>query len=59
MHICMMDQKGKRAVREFTSSVYRQFRMQVVILAAYANMEGDPSIALWVWGSIQMHISQP
>ena len=41
-----MDRKGKRAVREFTSSVYRQFGMRVVVLAAYADMEGDPSIAL-------------
>jgi hypothetical protein len=44
----MMAKQGPRAVKEFTSSAYSQFGMRVVVLAAFIDGQGDPSIALWV-----------
>ena len=42
----MMKKRGPRAIREFTSSSYKQFGMRVVVLAAYVDDEGDPAMAL-------------
>ena len=44
----MMFKCGPEAVREFTSSAYKQFRMCVIILAAFLDRGGDPSMTLWV-----------
>ena len=33
-------------MREFTSAAYNQFGMRVLILGAYMDDEGDPSITL-------------
>jgi hypothetical protein len=44
----MMNKSGPRAVKEFTNSSYKQFGMQVVVLAAFVDDEGDPSMTLWV-----------
>jgi hypothetical protein len=44
----MMAKSGPKAVKEFTSSAYKQFGMRVVVLAAYLDTEGDPAMALWV-----------
>lgn len=42
----MMNKHGPSAVKEFTSSAYNQFGMRVVVLAAFVDAEGDPSITL-------------
>ena len=42
----MMKKYGPRAIREFTSSSYKQFGMRVVVLAAYVDDKGDPEMAL-------------
>jgi hypothetical protein len=42
----MMLNRGPRAVKEFTSSVYKQFGMRVVVLGAFIDSDGDPSITL-------------
>jgi hypothetical protein len=42
----MMKKNGPRAVREFTASAYKQFGMRIVVLAAYLDVEGDPTMAL-------------
>lgn len=42
----MMAKQGPRAVKEFASSAYNQFGMRVVVLAAFVDGEGDPSVAL-------------
>jgi hypothetical protein len=44
----MMDKCGPRAVKEFTSSAYRQFGMRVIVLASFMDQEQGPSVALWV-----------
>jgi hypothetical protein len=44
----MMSKRGPRAIKEFTSSSYNQFGMRVVVLAAFMDSDGDPSITLWV-----------
>jgi hypothetical protein len=44
----MMAKNGPKTVKEFTSSVYKQFGMRVVVLAAYLDADGDPSMTLWV-----------
>ena len=43
-----MKKRGPRVIREFTSSAYKQFGMRVLVLAAFLDDEGDPSMALWV-----------
>jgi hypothetical protein len=47
-----MNKNGAQAVKEFTKLLYQQFGMHVVILAAFMDIEEDPSIALWVQSSI-------
>ncbi len=42
----MMNKHGPRAIKEFTSSAYNQFGMHVVVLAAFIDAEGDPSMML-------------
>jgi hypothetical protein len=42
----MMARSGPKAVKEFTSSAYKQFGMRVVILAAFADGDGDPAMTL-------------
>jgi hypothetical protein len=42
----MMSKKGPKAVKEFASAAYKQFGMRVIVLAAYVDSEGDPSITL-------------
>jgi hypothetical protein len=42
----MMAKRGPKAIKEFTSSAYNQFGIRVVVLAAYIDDEGDPSISL-------------
>jgi hypothetical protein len=54
----MMNKKGPQAVKEFTMSAYNQFGMHVVVLVAFVDTEGDPSITLWVQASIHVHFSQ-
>jgi hypothetical protein len=41
-----MNKNRARAVKKFTKSSYQQFRMRVVVLAAFMDIEEDPSIAL-------------
>ncbi len=42
----MMNKHRLRAIKEFTSSAYNQFGMRVVVLAAFIDAEGDPSMTL-------------
>jgi len=42
----MMNKHRPRAIKEFTSLAYNQFGMHVVVLAAFINAEGDPSMML-------------
>jgi hypothetical protein len=42
----MMSKHGPRAIKEFTSSAYKQFGMHVVVLAAFMDGEGDSSATL-------------
>lgn len=42
----MMAKSGPKAVKEFTSSVRRQFGMHAVVLAAFIDADGDPSYTL-------------
>jgi len=42
----MMFKHGPEAVREFTSLVYKQFGMRVIVLAAFLNRGGNPSMTL-------------
>lgn len=44
----MMAKHGTKAIKEFTSAANNQFGMRVVVLAAYRDSDGDPSMALWV-----------
>jgi hypothetical protein len=44
----MMAKSGPKAIKEFSSLAYKQFGMRVVVLAAYIDAEGDPSMTLWV-----------
>jgi hypothetical protein len=53
----MMAKNGPRAIKEFTRSAYNQFGMCVVILAAFVDNEGDPSITLYVQCSIYVCFS--
>ena len=53
-----MSKKGPRAVKEFTRSVYNQFGMRVIVLAAFIDIENDPSIAVYVQCSIYVRFSQ-
>jgi hypothetical protein len=43
----MMKKHGPKAMKEFTSVVFRQFGMRVVVLAAYMN-DGEPAVSMWV-----------
>ncbi|KAF8486612.1 hypothetical protein F5888DRAFT_1640084 [Russula emetica] len=43
----MMAKHRPRAMREFTSSVYHQFGMRIVVLAAYIDADGDSSMTLF------------
>lgn len=42
----MMIKNGPKAIKEFTSGVYNQFGMRVVVLAAYVDAEGDPATTM-------------
>jgi hypothetical protein len=42
----MMIKHGPKAIKDFTSSSYNQLGMRVVVLAAYIDGEGDPSMTL-------------
>jgi hypothetical protein len=53
-----MNKNGARAVKEFTKLSYQQFGMCVVVLAAFMDIEEDPSIALWVQSSILICFSR-
>ena len=44
----MMKNCGPRVIKEFTQSAYKQFGMHVVVLVAFLDDKGDPSMALWV-----------
>ena len=44
----MMKNRWPRAIKELTQSAYKQFGMHVVVLVAFLDDEGDPSMALWV-----------
>jgi hypothetical protein len=54
----MMAKNGPQAIKEFTRSAYNQFGMCVVILTAFVDNEGDPSITLYVQCSIYVRFSQ-
>lgn len=41
-----MIKNGPKAIKEFTSGVYNQFGMRVVVLAAYVDAEGDPATTM-------------
>jgi hypothetical protein len=42
----MMMKNGPQAIKEFTMLAYNQFGMCVVVLVAFVDTEGDPSITL-------------
>jgi hypothetical protein len=42
----MMAKNGPKAVREFSSLAYNQFGMRVVVLAAFVDNQGEPSMSL-------------
>jgi hypothetical protein len=42
----MMERRGTKAIKEFTSSAYNQFGMRVVVLAAFLGTDGEPLISL-------------
>jgi hypothetical protein len=44
----MMEKNGPKAIKEFTSLVHREFGMRIVVLAAFVDGDGDPSMTLWV-----------
>jgi len=47
-HYCSMLKKhGIKAIKDFTSTAYKQFGMRLVILAAFVDDDGDPAISLW------------
>jgi len=43
----MMSKRGPKVVKEFTSAVWNQFGMRVVVLAAYLQ-DDEAVITLWV-----------
>jgi hypothetical protein len=43
----MMKKHGIKAIKDFTSTAYKQFGMRLVILAAFVDDDGDPAISLW------------
>jgi hypothetical protein len=43
----MMKKHGAKAMKEFTSVVFRQFGMRVVVLGAFMN-DGEPAVSMWV-----------
>jgi len=43
----MMEKRGNQAMREFMSAAYKQFGMQVIVLAGFMK-EGNPLVSLWV-----------
>jgi len=47
----MRDKNGMQAMKDFTSTVYKEFGMRIVILAAYLH-KGHPSVSMYVWVSI-------
>jgi hypothetical protein len=44
----MMTKSGPKTVKDFTSSVYSQFGMRVVVLASFLNEKEGLLVALWV-----------
>jgi hypothetical protein len=42
----MMEKNGTKAIKEFTSLVHKEFGMRIVILAAFVDRDGDPSMSL-------------
>jgi hypothetical protein len=42
----MMSKNGTKAIKEFSSSAYNQFGMRVVVLAAFVDGKGEPSMSL-------------
>jgi len=42
----MMAKRGPKAIKEFTSSAYKQFGMRVVVLASFLDDGGRPAITL-------------
>jgi hypothetical protein len=53
----MMAKHGTGAVKDFTSRVYGEFGMRIVILAAYVDTEGEHTMALWVYYAPFIRIS--
>lgn len=50
LYICasMMAKHGTKAVKDFTSNVYKEYGMRIVVLAAYVDTEGEHAMSLWV-----------
>jgi hypothetical protein len=44
----MMAKHGTKAVKDFTSNVYKEYGMRIVVLAAYVDTEGEHAMSLWV-----------
>jgi hypothetical protein len=44
----MMTKNGPKAIKEFTSLVHKEYGMRIVVLAAFIDGDGDPSMSLWV-----------
>jgi len=42
----MLIKRGPRAIKEFSSALFNQFGMRVVVLAAYINEDGHPATAM-------------
>jgi len=42
----MMHKKGPKAVKEFASYMHKQFGMRVVILGAFMDEDGEPSMTV-------------
>ena len=57
----MMEKNGTKAIKEFTSLVHKEFGMRIVVLAAFVDRDGDPSMSLWVYVSVcfssHMHLT--
>ena len=45
----MFAKHGQGVLQEFSESMYQKFGVQVAILAGYCDVEGDPTIMLYVW----------
>jgi hypothetical protein len=44
----MMRRHGPKAIKDFTSLAYNEYGMRLVVLAAFIDEEGDPSMSLYV-----------